>query len=381
MKTTLILIVSWLWMLSGHAEDDRIIVEGAKVNGTPGRLFFDTGADRLVLFSAAVERLGLKVSPVRNLWRQTLYTATEKCTVEFWGFSRRERVAVVSLPAYVHETGDGVVGWSAVADKVVVFDPLKNTVQFVSEVPKETAQWTKLKLRIWDDILALKVSDAGRAGIIVLDTGSPSGVGLSARRWREWRESHKSQPVTLDAFYTPGAGLVVREQAWASDFTLGPLALTDLVLEEADPVSVRQVSKRHVATLGLAALKRLDLIVDGRNAVAYLRPKTTSSPEYKHNRSGAVFVPSDEKSDTLIARVVDGGPAYEAGIRNGDILLRIGEKDVTHWRTSSNSLSVFWQKPAGTELALTLRRSNETFKTTVTLRDILAPKTNWPSSQ
>ncbi len=258
---------------------------------------------------------------------------------------------------------------------------LKNTVQFVSEVPKETAQWTKLKLRIWDDILALKVSDAGRAGIIVLDTGSPSGVGLSARRWREWRESQKSQPVTLDAFYTPGAGLVVREQAWASDFTLGPLALTDLVLEEADPVSVRQVSKRHVATLGLAALKRLDLIVDGRNAVAYLRPKTTSSPEYKHNRSGAVFAPPDEKSDTLIARVVDGGPAYEAGIRNGDILLKIGEKDVTHWPTSSDSLSVFWQKPAGTELALTLRRSNETFKTTVTLRDILAPKTNWPSSQ
>lgn len=38
------------------------MVEGAKVNGLPARLAFDTGADGIYLFSSAPERLKLKVS-------------------------------------------------------------------------------------------------------------------------------------------------------------------------------------------------------------------------------------------------------------------------------------------------------------------------------
>src|SRR5262249_39529297 len=70
MKAGLILILSWLCFSSGNADDDRIVVEGAKINGAPVRLYFDTAADRLILFSSAAERLGLKLSPVRGLWRQ-----------------------------------------------------------------------------------------------------------------------------------------------------------------------------------------------------------------------------------------------------------------------------------------------------------------------
>jgi hypothetical protein len=375
MRTSLILILSWLCLARVNAEEDRIVVEGAKINGAAVRLFLDTGADRMVLFSSSAERLGLKVSPVRGLWRQRLYTATEKCTVDFWGFSQKERIPVIFIPAYLHATGDGVVGWGDVSDKVLVFNTLSNTVKLVRKVPEETAQWVKLKLGIWYDILALKAPDHGKTGIIVVDTGSASGVGLPARRWREWKGAHAGQPVTLAAFYMPSAGLIVREQAWAMDFTLGTVALTDVVVEEADPVSSSRISRRHLATLGLAALRRVDLVVDGRNDVAYLRPKTTPPPEYRHNRAGAVFVPTNEQSDVLHARVMDGSPAYEAGVREGDILLSIGDEDAANWRSFSNTFGAFWDQKAGTQVGLTLQRGNETLKTTVTLRDILPPKT------
>src|SRR5947209_6957042 len=89
LPTTLSLIIIWLCVASGHAED-RIMVEGARVNGAAVRMAFDTGADEIYFFSSAPERLHLKVSPVRNIWGQNLGPATGKCTVQFWGFSQKQ---------------------------------------------------------------------------------------------------------------------------------------------------------------------------------------------------------------------------------------------------------------------------------------------------
>src|SRR5690348_14693899 len=126
---SLLLMGLSIWSTVGHA-DERIIVDTAKVNGHPVRLAFDTGAEGLVLFSSAAERLGLRVYPVKNVWQQALYQATEKCTVDFWSFSRRGRVAIVNVPSYLQESMDGLVGWSAVSEQVLVFNTLSNTVQF-----------------------------------------------------------------------------------------------------------------------------------------------------------------------------------------------------------------------------------------------------------
>src|ERR1041385_8425239 len=129
MKTILTLILLWLCISISRA-DERIMVEDAKVNGTPVKLAFDTGADEIYLFAPTVERLGLKVAPVRNLWRQKIGTATEKCTVQFWSFTEKQRVNVIDLPLFSCDCGaiDGLIGWEAVWDKIMVFDALSNSV-------------------------------------------------------------------------------------------------------------------------------------------------------------------------------------------------------------------------------------------------------------
>ena len=117
---------------------------------------------------------------------------------------------------------------------------------------------------------------------------------------------------------------------------------------------------------------------DGKRGNAYLLPRTSPPPAYEHNHLGAVFTPVDMQANDLIGHVADGSPAYEAGIRNGDLLLKIGALDTTKWRTDPAvmPLTQFWARSPGTKLELTLQRGKETYKANVTLRQILSPEAN-----
>ena len=118
------------------------------------------------------------------------------------------------------------------------------------------------------------------------------------------------------------------------------------------------------------------MIIDGQVGVAHLHPRDPPAPPYDHNRLGAVFTPVNLQTDDLIGRVADGSPAQEAGIRNGDILLKIGDLDATKWRSDPAvmPLSQFWTRPPGTKLELTLKRGEKIYRANVVLRQILSPR-------
>jgi S1-C subfamily serine protease len=165
----------------------------------------------------------------------------------------------------------------------------------------------------------------------------------------------------------------VREEAWADKVDFGPLGLTDVPVAEATPAEVALGGENYEGDLGLAALKRLDLIVDGKGGLAYLRVKETTNDSYRHNRLGAVFVPKTQTDTLLAARVVDGSPAHEAGVQNGDLLMAVNGTLVT--MTNYEGYRWFSGK-AGTKIKLKLSRNGEIFEATATLRDILSPGTN-----
>ena len=95
--------------------------------------------------------------------------------------------------------------------------------------------------------------------------------------------------------------------------------------------------------------------------IDYLRPKKTPPLPYGHNRLGAVFAPKYPNTNN-VAYVATGSPAYEAGIRNDDILL-------------NQEANGSFEQPAGTKISFTLKRGNKIFKTTAVLRNILPPDT------
>jgi S1-C subfamily serine protease len=157
--------------------------------------------------------------------------------------------------------------------------------------------------------------------------------------------------------------------------TLGPLELAGVMVEEDNGVGNMILGDRHLATWGMAALRRVRRIVDGSRGVAYIQPLHGLAPTPEHNRLGAVFVPNDAEEDAWIAHVAKGSPAFEAGIRSGDVLLRSGDHDFSGWRATPVEVSSSGgaDPPPGTEVELTLRRGQHVYTTTVVLRDILNP--------
>ncbi len=160
---------------------------------------------------------------------------------------------------------------------------------------------------------------------------------------------------------------------------LGSLELTDVVVEEAVPLpaSLGIPPTEEVASLGMAALKRLDLVVDGKRGIAYLRPKKTPAPPPSNPPHGpsAAFAPRDENSDDLVARVANASPAYAAGIRDGDVLLKIGERDVAKWRADPDFPRLAFptsarQGATETKLKLTLQRGEATLSATADEEEI-----------
>lgn len=378
MRRSYLVILLCLWAAWSQA-DQRIWVD-AKVNGQPARFIFDTGADRVILFRNGAERLKLKLIQTPSDSSAPSGTVsigeTEPCDVQVFGAAVRMPLGVVEMPGFLDLHADGVLGWGAVQDNVLEIDAAASQILFAPTVPQEAMGWTKLRLQSGSGFLSLEIPHPGRAtGVILVDTGFSGGVALPPDAWRGWESVHSHAATTLDSYFMPGAGLVVKEETWAKGIGFDTLLLTQVPLTEANQAQVALGSSGYEATFGLAALKRLDFIVDGASGVAYVRPKRTPPLPYEHNRLGAVFVPANEQSDTLVARLVKNSPAQEAGIRDGDILLRIGELDATKWRSDPtiSPLGQFWRQPAGTRLDLTLKRQSETFKTTVVLRQILGP--------
>jgi hypothetical protein len=184
--------------------------------------------------------------------------------------------------------------------------------------------------------------------------------------------------MTVKAFATSAAGVLVEQEAWADEIQVGSLVLTEVPVRELDP---REESPAFMpddaATLGLFALRRLDLVVDGANGLAYVRPAKGPAPAYPHNQLGAVFLPQDDQGDSLVAHVALATPAYVAGIRDHDILLKINDLDVTKWRTDPAVMPLrrFWEERAGTSYKLTLKRGEQEYQTTVVLKRILGSET------
>lgn len=301
---------------------------------------------------------------------------TELCDLDLGITKARTSLYVVEIPAYskMLSSVDGVLGWQLIKNNVLMLDAVKHTLLKLCKVPKDATAWTRLRLQTNLDVLGLDVSNQrGVQATILIDTGSPGGISLNPQMWREWKAFHTNPPITLNAYYTPTIGVVAMEESWTHEIALGPVVLTDVPVMEADSTDVAlgtSMQGQYEATLGLAALKRLDIIIDGKHGIAYLRLKKTRPLPYEHNRLGANFVPATSQSNELVAKVAASSPAQEAGIQNGDVLLKLDELDVS--LSNLDILRKFWMPP-GTKINFTLKRDGKIFKTTAVLRNILPP--------
>jgi hypothetical protein len=372
-------ILSCCFALTAWGDEDRIWVD-AKINGQSVRMAFDTCADTSILLRGTAERLKLKLIPPQpGLKPAPGFVSgplTEPCDLVWGHLSDRTQFGVIELPPLSETRIDGLLSWRNVRSNVLVFDAIQG-LNITESVPARAKVWQKFKQRSDLDMLGFELDGGDATGqVVYVDTGDDGGIALGHSLWEKWVASRADQTSTMVAFGKLPAGMLVKRQLWADMIALGPLVFTNVPVREFDRKEESSAMPNVTAVLGLYALRRLDLVVDGKRGVVYAQPRGDIPLAYAHNQLGAVFVPKDEHDDSLIAHVGPGSPAHLVGIRDGDVLLKIDELDVVRWRTTPKVMPLrrFWcDRPPGTTYRLTLKRGGNEYQTTVTLKRILAP--------
>ena len=89
----------------------------------------------------------------------------------------------------------------------------------------------------------------------------------------------------------PGSGMVIKKEACGQTLALGRLVLTGVPITEATSTQIA-LGFEHAGfggVIGLAALKRLDLVLDIKNGVAYLRPEATAPAAFTNTTGWELF--------------------------------------------------------------------------------------------
>lgn len=372
MRSILLLLLSCA-CTSGWCTD-RLLLPAA-VDGKPARFCFDTGSDHLVVFSNAARRLGLNIIKLPSKLRQptgkVALGETEECDLTLNGTRIRTTLSVIESSSEIPWDIDGFAGWPTLSSNIISIEAQTMQVSFLDSVPNEAATWSQVPIITNFSILALQFSASNKSNDVVLvDTGDPSGVALAPPEWERWRASHANVPITIESAFDLAGGWSIRKEAWATDLSLGWIKLTDLLVLEAYSTSLEIGGPRYYATLGLTALKRLDLILDAKSAVAYIRPKLTKAAPSGYNRLGAVFIPKDNQMKPE-AHVMIGSPAYEAGVRDGDILQTLTITNLVFSPPDYASIAAAFRSPAGTRIRLQLIRAGRRFSVSADLRELL----------
>jgi hypothetical protein len=365
-----------------QAIDARIWVD-VEINKQPVKFIFDTGAGGTILFDFAATRLNIKSTPPPEdaviPAGMTAYSLSEPVDLTIFNQTLPGvQLAVVNSPFPNLESVDGVIGWPNLRDNRIHLTGRDLHFRFAAEIPAETSSWIQLKELPASRVLVFELPqhDSDSPSYLGIDTGSPHGIRLNPRAWAQWREENPQAPRTVTAYVMTVQGLVVAEEAWAEQLELGGLKFTDIPVGPMNMQEIQSYPSGTLAVAGLQALRRIDAYFDGKTHTLSVNPLNSPPPGYTHNMLGAVFTPASPASDKLVARVSDHGPATDAGIRNGDILLKIDDLDVTPWRTTPGilPLSRYFAQEPGTVLRLTLEREGETFIVPVVLKTILGPQ-------
>jgi hypothetical protein len=367
-KSVFYLLIGFCLLPTGNAF--AAIMLKALVNDQPVRLLIDTRSGSTALFAHAAKRIGLEWTPPAQAPAPGRLAAGRSHVARFDTGSGPVPFVfnVADVPQYEQAGIDGVLSWTNLKGEILFLDGERRQFAAIAAIPEWAKDWPRYPIKTGTSGLVMQTGNSD----ILIDTVNDAGLVLGEQQWRKWTRQQAGAPYTLKAYRIPQKGPVVERVYHAERFTAGSFELGTILVERDSGSSAAD----YDLSLGLEALSRLLIIADIPNGVVYVKPSQTAPSPPDYNRLGAVFIPRNpDTAGMLTAVVADGSPAAQAGIRDGDALLRVDDLDVTQWRSQPGILPLgrFWAQPAGTRIPLEIQRNGKALQIEVTLGDFLNP--------
>lgn len=182
---------------------------------------------------------------------------------------------------------------------------------------------------------------------LMVDTGDNSSLSLNPESWQT-------------VFSTNSAGEIVATIAGiGNQVTQSKVAVVGrLSIQSLDYTNLHATFIRNTAGLphlGLGFFRRHTVTFDFPRQILYLQPGREFSMPDRENMSGLHLLRED--GETTVYSVDENSPAYNQGIRPGDVIAAVNGQDAKS--LALNAIRRVFQSQDGAEVNLSIRRGGE----------------------
>ncbi len=339
----------------------------------------DTGLQTTIFDSKQAEVLGLKLEDKSNV--KVPGGTIELAFANGVSFSlpgvelSNQRVRTLPLAVFTPVLGrpiHGTIGHDLFNRFVVEIDYAARVINLYE--PKDyqySGRGEIVPVTIEEDepFLQAKIIQRGRAPIeakLKIDTGSVNELGLNGSFAQAVKLVSPTQKIVSQLGVGLG-GFTENYIARVGDLQIGRL----LIKNPVGGYSKDLTRGGDAGTIGGEFFRRFKVIFDYSRGRIILEKNRHFNEPYKYDASGLFLAAEGTNFETLkILRATENTPAFEAGLRDGDVITKIDGNSTSKF-SLEQIRQMFTQK--GRMFRLTFKRDGSVRQTKIKLRDLIVP--------
>lgn len=301
----------------------------------PARMIFDTGNTTFMLDSAFYATYFAKQNTLRKAMVRGAGSSIQMSNLDAgnWNYSvgnkaGSERMAVVlNLRKILGSGVDGMFGMAFTRNSKVEFNYADEYMRFLST---ETAMdgYVCIDCKWLDDSQSrmlmpakLTIGNQVREGLFLVDLGASGTVALNSGTLAKM--GVQSQVVSAKKMVYNVGGVGGSRTDYIFDLEsveLGGFVIKDIESSYSANTQGAMASSKYDGIVGNALLARFDVIFDFAECKIYLRPNRNFNASKQANFGVVLTLQND---CWIVNGLIEGGKAYNVGLRRGDIVLTI----------------------------------------------------------
>ena len=347
------------------------------VDGKPAHAIFDTGGGNAIDPQLA-KSLGLKErghTVAAGAGEGTVNASNAHVrTLGFGPFTLQDQTfEVLPLPNALTRGStipvDAIVGREILQHYVTKIDYDARTLTFTpaADFTYEGAG-TAVPLENSGGAIVVRGSVDGLAARFQIDCGSSASLILSS--------PFVASNALREKYHTAGNMVIGRglggytraDLTRAKELDIGGFKLEDVALELSTDRRGAFASHRINGNIGNDVLRRMTLTLDVSRKIAYVENDSRTAMPTPPNRAG-MYVQNDDRRFFEAVSLLPGGPAYDAGLREGDRITAIDGTPSEKW--TLDAVFDLLRGPPGENHDFTVERDGDVTTFSVTLREIV----------